>query len=277
MRSSNELEGIARDVRLDIFRMFRKSGTGHLAPALSCADIFTELYFAPIINWDERFGEKRDRIVLSKGHACAALYAVLARAEYFSREELLTFYQKNSLLGGHPNVNLKGIETATGALGHGICFATGTAMAAKLGGDSFRTYAVIGDGECEEGSVWEAAMFAANQELDNLVVIIDKNTLQASDRVEDIAPLGKLDKKWESFGWHVVETSGHDFDRLGKAFAEAKEIKGVPTVIIADTIKGKGLRIAEDNKEWHSRAPKGEEWDAVLSDYGIDIKDLETV
>lgn len=277
MRSPSELEGIAREVRLDIFRMFRKSGTGHLAPALSCADIFTTLYFFPIINWDIRFSEKRDRVILSKGHACSALYAVLARAEYFPREDLLTFYQKNSLLGGHPNVNLRGIETATGALGHGICFATGTAMAAKLGGDSFRTYAVIGDGECEEGSVWEAAMFAANQKLDNLVVVVDNNTLQASDRVNDIAPLGELEKKWESFGWHVLRTDGHDFNRLCAAFAEAKETIEVPTVIIADTVKGKGLGIAEDNKEWHSRAPKGDEWQTVLKDYGIDIKDLETI
>ncbi len=275
MRSAVELQEIAREVRLDIFKMFYKSGTGHLAPALSCTDILISLFFTPVINWEARFDEERDRIILSKGHACAALYAVLSRAGYFPRKDLLTFYQKDSLLGGHPNVELNGIEDATGALGHGICFGTGTAMAAKLGGNDFRTYVIVGDGECEEGSVWEAAMFAANKRLDNLIVIVDKNRLQASDQIENIASLGEFDKKWEAFGWHVIETDGHDYEKLSAAFAEATDMSGKPTVIIANTIKGKGLSIAEDNKDWHSRAPKGNEWEIALKDYGIDPSELE--
>ena len=277
MRTKEELEVIAKEIRLDVFRMFYKSITGHLAPALSCLDIFTVLFFAPVISWDNRFSDNRDRVVLSKGHACASLYACLARAGYFSRSMLLSFYQRDSLLGGHPNVNLNGIETATGSLGHGICFGTGTAKASQLLNQGFRTYVVIGDGECGEGSVWEAAMFAANQKLDNLTVILDRNGLQASDKVDEIASLGKIEEKWAAFGWNVITVDGHDVDALVQSFGDAKETKGKPTVIIANTVKGKGLPIAENNPDWHSRAPKGEEWNAILDMYGISLEELEII
>lgn len=277
MRSKGELETIAKDVRIDILRMFYKSKTGHMAPALSCADIFTTLYFLPVINWDKRFTEERDRVVLSKGHACASLYAVLARAGYFNRKELLTYYQKDTLLGGHPNVKLNGIESATGSLGHGVCFATGTAKASKISGKGYRTYVVLGDGECEEGSVWEAVMFASNQKLDNLVAIIDYNGLQASGKVNEIAPLGAIGEKWSSFGWNVLEADGHDFDSLSEAFTDAEKMKGKPTVIIAKTIKGKGVKIAENNKEWHSRAPKNDEWKSICMDFNISIEELSRI
>lgn len=268
-----DLEKTAHELRLDILRMFYISGTGHMAPALSCVDIFTTLYFGGVIAWENRFSEERDRIVLSKGHACAALYAVLARAGYFPREELLTFYQRNTRLGGHPDIALPGIETATGALGHGICFATGTALVAKVDGRSYRTYVVMGDGESQEGSVWEAAAFAANQGLSNMTVVMDCNGLQASAYIEDISSIEPLKAKWESFGWTVLECSGHDFSELIQSFERAKATER-PTMILARTIKGKGVSLAENNPAWHSRAPKGEEWDKICEEYRIRKEEL---
>ena len=268
---------VAREVRIDIARMFFMSGTGHFAPAMSCVDILVSLYFGGIIDWGHRFSERRDRVVLSKGHGCAALYAVLARAGYFPKEELLTFYKKNSRLGGHPNIVLPGIETATGALGHGICFATGTAMAAKMDEAEYRTYVVLGDGESEEGSVWEAAEFASNQKLDNLTAIMDRNRLQASAWVDDIASIEPVEEKWGAFGWHVIVVNGHDYDELHAAFIEAKKTKEAPTLIIANTVKGKGCSIAENTPDWHSRAPKGEEWNEVCKDLGITMEELDTI
>ena len=268
-----DLKKKAHELRLDILRMFYLSGTGHMAPALSCVDIFTTLYFGDVISWEKRFSEERDRIVLSKGHACAALYAVLAHAGYFPREELLTFYQRNTRLGGHPDIGLPGIETATGALGHGICFATGTALAAKLDGRLYHTYVVMGDGESQEGSVWEAAAFAANQGLSNMTVVMDCNGLQASAYIEDISSIEPLKAKWESFGWTVLECSGHDFSELIQSFEHAKATER-PTIILARTIKGKGVSLAENNPAWHSRAPKGEEWDKICEEYQIRKEEL---
>ncbi len=277
MRSNEELKEIATKIRKDIFRMFWVSKTGHLAPALSCTDIFAVLYFLPVINWGKRFDDDRDRVILSKGHGCAALYATLARGGYFDRTELLTFYQKGTLLGGHPVVDLEGIESATGALGHGICFATGTAMAAKISQSGFKTYVVVGDGECEEGSVWEAAMFAANQGLEDLIVVVDRNGLQASDYVDRVLHEEPFAEKWKAFGWNVLEADGHDFDSLRGAFVQAWDGKGMPTVIIAKTVKGKGFSLAEDNADWHSRAPQKEEWEVLCKEYGMDVEELASV
>ena len=274
--NDNELKNVATNVRLDIFRMFRISGRGHLASALSCVDILVSLYFAPVINLERKFSSERDRVILSKGHGCAALYAVLAEAGYFQKEMLRTFYQYNSLLGGHPSAELSGIETATGALGHGICFGTGTAMAAKLSGSEARTYVLIGDGESEEGTVWEAAMFAGNHCLDNLTVILDRNRLQASTWVDEIAPINPVEKKWEAFGWHVLEVDGHDFKEMRHVFNQAKEWKKQPTIVVANTIKGKGVSFIENNPMWHSRAPKDEEWNVLCSEYGISMEDLQS-
>lgn len=266
---------IARNIRIDISRMFYASGTGHLAPAFSCVDILVELYFDNIIDWDKRFSEERDRIILSKGHACAALYAVLARARFFKREKLFTFYASNTLLGGHPNVALNGIETATGALGHGVCFGTGTAKAAKMDGKAYRTYVVMGDGELQEGSVWEAADFAAKERLDNLIIIVDCNSLQASDWIRAINPNTNIKEKWQAFGWNVEEVDGHDYIELRRVLIEAQSRRNRPSVILANTTKGKGFSLAENNPEWHSRAPKGEEWDILCKDLGITRKDLD--
>lgn len=271
------LNSIAHELRIDILRMFHQSKTGHLAPALSCIDILTVLYFGGIINESNLFSQNRDRVILSKGHACAALYAVLARVGYFPREELLTFYQKNTRLGGHPNIVLPGIETATGSLGHGICFGTGTAKAAKVNSKDYKTYVIIGDGESQEGSVWEAAMFAANQHLDNLIVILDRNGLQASTSIDEIAPLEPIKEKWQSFGWNVEEVDGHDFDAMQQVFEKAKIENEKPTIVVANTIKGKGISFAQNNPEWHSRAPKGEEWEKVCQEFGIREEELDRI
>lgn len=271
------LKKIAHELRIDILRMFYKSKSGHLAPALSCVDIFATLYFGNIISWEKRFQDDRDRVILSKGHACAALYAVLARVGFFPRKELLTFYQANSRLGGHPSFALPGIETPTGALGHGVCFGTGTALAAKLNHQDYRTFVVMGDGESQEGSVWEAAVFAANHHLDNLVYILDYNGLQASSFVSDIAPIESVEEKWRAFGWDVISVDGHDFKQLQTALSPKQDTDGKPLMVVARTVKGKGLSIAENNPEWHSRAPKKEEWESVCHDLGITMEDLQTI
>ena len=272
-----DVEKIAHELRIDIAKLFFCSGTGHMAPALSCIDILTALYFGGVADLDKRFGDSRDRVILSKGHACAALYVVLARLGYFPREELWTFYKRNSRLGGHPNIALSGIETATGALGHGICFATGTAKAAKMSGKDFRTYVIVGDGELQEGSVWEAAEFATNQKLDNLTVIVDRNRLQASDWVDDIAPIDPLVDKWKSFGWHAETVDGHDIAALIDTLTAAKLRADQPTVLIANTIKGKGISLAENSPNWHSRAPKKDEWRSVCEDLKITMEELQSL
>lgn len=274
---SMRLADIALELRRDIARMFYISRSGHFAPALSCTDIFTVLYFGGIVDKARQQTADRDRVILSKGHACAALYAVLARAGYFPREELATFYQDDSRLPGHPSVELPGIETATGALGHGICFATGTALAAQLDGASYRTYVVMGDGEAQEGSVYEAATFAGREHLAALTVIMDANGLQASDTVENIAPLGDVATQWRLYGWDVTEVDGHDHAALQQALEAAKAGTGKPNLIIAHTVKGKGVSIAENNPGWHSRAPKGDEWDIVCRDLGLKREELETL
>ena len=272
-----DLYEIAHDLRCDIARMFYRSGSGHFAPALSCVDIFTVLYFGGIVDADKRETTERDRVILSKGHACAAIYAVLAKAGYFPRAELATFYQDASRLAGHPSVELPGIETATGALGHGICFATGTALAAQIDNASYRTYVVMGDGELQEGSVYEAATFAGREHLDALTVILDANGLQASDRIENIAPLGNVVAQWQLYGWNVIEVDGHDLGALQQILERAKAGTGKPNLVIAHTVKGKGVSIAERKTDWHSRAPRGEEWDIVCRDLGMTREELETL
>ena len=274
---SEDLPVVARKLRQDIARMFYVSHSGHFAPALSCVDIFAVLYFGGIVDEARRFTEMRDRVILSKGHACAALYAALANAGYFPREELLTFYQDGSRLAGHPSVVLPGVETATGALGHGVCFATGTALAAKRDHAPYRTYVVMGDGEMQEGSAAEAAAFAGREQLDALTAILDANGLQASDTVASIAPLGDVAARWRLWGWSIFDVDGHDYDALQAALQQAKAGTGKPNLIIAHTVKGKGVTLAEDSTAWHSRAPKNEEWDSVCHDLGMTREELVTI
>ena len=270
-----ELKNIAHELRVDILKMYYKAGWGHLAPAFSCVDILTVLYWGNIINRDKLFEEDHDRFILSKGHACASLYAVLSRLGYFSREDLATFYQKNSIYIGLASSKVNGIDISTGSLGHGICFATGTALAAKLEDKGYKTYVILGDGESQEGSVWEAALFAGHYHLDNLIVILDNNKLQGSDWIESIVSIQPIRDKWEAFGWNVDEADGHNFEELKAKLQRAKENKGKPSLLIANTIKGKGVSIAENNPAWHSRAPKGKEWESACADLGISLEDLE--
>lgn len=274
---SKDLELIAQELRLDILRMFKAAGTGHMAPALSCLDILVQLYFGGIINWEKRFTEERDRVILSKGHGCASLYAVLAKAGYITRDELWTFYKKNTRLMGLANAAVPGVEVATGSLGQGICFGTGTAMAAKLDGKEYRTYVILGDGESQEGTVYETTAFAAKERLGNFNVIMDYNHLQASGWVDDIEPLGDICKRWESYGWNVLEINGHDYGELGVALTEAKNAKDTPTFILAHTVKGKGISFAENSPVWHSRAPKAQEWEQICRELHIKMEDLDPV
>ena len=277
MKNNKYLKDLAQKNRLNIIKMFYKSKTGHMAPALSCIDILTALYFGGILENDEWGNNDRDRVILSKGHACAAIYSILAEKGCFSKEELMTFYQKNTMLQGHPRIGLAGIETATGSLGHGICFATGVAKAGKLDDKDYRVYAIIGDGEMQEGSVWEAALFASANKLDNITVVLDNNKLQASARTADVLPLESIQKKWESFGWQVIAVDGHDLEALVEAFEKVKNIKDMPSIIVASTIKGKGVSFAENNEAWHSRAPKDKEWEQLCTEMGISVKNLEII
>jgi len=269
------LVSIALELRRDLARMFYISHSGHFASSLSCIDIFTVLYFGGIVDKSRQQATNRDRVILSKGHASAALYVALAKAGYFPRKELSTFYQDGSRLAGHPSVDLPGIETPTGSLGHGICFATGTALAAKIDNAIYRTYVVMGDGELQEGSVYEAATFAGREKLSSLTVILDYNGLQASDRIENIAPLGDIAMQWRLYGWNVVEVDGHNYTELQQMLNQTKKSTEKPNLIIAHTVKGKGICLAENNPAWHSRAPRGDEWEVVCHDLGMTREELE--
>lgn len=271
------IQDIAHELRRDVARLFYISGSGHFAPALSCVDIFAELFFDGIIDYEKRFTDDRDRVILSKGHAAAALYVTLSKAGFFPREELKSFYQNGSILGGHPNVLLPGVESATGALGHGICFGTGTALAAKLDDKDYHTYVVMGDGESEEGSVWEAAQFASDKGLNNLIVIMDRNRIQASTFVNEILNIEPVRSRWEAFGWKVYETDGHDFGQLHTVLCEAKAETGKPVLIVANTIKGKGVGLSENNPLWHSRTPRNDEWMMVCEELGMTLEELKTI
>ncbi len=268
-------EELADRFRRIIVKMYYRAGWGHLAPALSCVDILTALCFGGEADFSP--DAKADRMVLSKGHGCAAWYAILAELGYFPKEELNTFYQSGSRLVGLASPSVPGIDIPTGALGHGICFATGTALADKIDQNGRRTYVLLGDGESQEGSVWEAAAFSGAHGLSQLTVILDKNDLQASDWVDRILPLTPIREKWEAFGWNVLETEGHEQEKILNAIRSAKSEKSKPTLIIAHTLKGKGISIAEGKPEWHSRAPKGSEWDEVCKDLGMDREELEKI
>lgn len=221
------------------------------------------------INEENVGSNKRDRFILSKGHASPLLYSVLAEKGFLSEEELLTFRQVDSKLQGHPNMNyVKGVDMSTGSLGQGISCAVGMAMANKLDNSEDRVYALLGDGECEEGQVWEAAMAAAHYKLDNLCAILDYNGLQIDGNIADVMNPAPFGKKFEAFGWNVIAIDGHDMDAIQSAYAKAKECKGKPTMIVAKTIKGKGVSFMENNYGWHGVAPSDEELATALKDLG---------
>ncbi|MBZ4654498.1 MAG: Transketolase protein [Peptococcaceae bacterium] len=269
--SIEELKDICRDVRADIVRMTAEAGSGHPGGSLSSVELLVPLYFSVLNHrpsqpdWPER-----DRFILSKGHVGPVLYSVMARTGYFPVEELLTFRKMGSRLQGHPSMKaLPGLESSSGSLGQGLSIANGLALAARLNGRSFRVYCLMGDGELQEGQVWEAAMTAAHYKLDNVCALVDYNNLQIDGKVEDVKNIAPLSAKWQSFNWHVIEIDGHDLSQVLKAYREAKSQKGKPTVIIAHTIKGKGVSFMENAAEWHGKAPNKAELERALQDiYG---------
>jgi transketolase len=248
--------------------MVERAGMGHAGGDLSSADILATLYLV-VLKLDplEPKSPQRDRFIMSKGHCSGALYATLAEAGFFPREELETYMQPLARLNGHPNcVNIPGVETSTGPLGHGLPVAVGTAIAAKLDGAAWRTFALTGDGELQEGSNWEAAMSAAHYELDNLTVIVDRNRLQQGDRTENTIRLEPLADKWRAFGWSVAEVDGHDYNALLDTFGRLPLTPGKPNCVIAHTTKGKGVSFMEDQAGWHHRVPTAEELALALGE-----------
>lgn len=266
--SADELRKMAVNVRKDIVEMIARVNSGHPGGSLSAADLVTALYFN-VLNHDPKnpHWEDRDRFILSKGHACPVLYSCMARTGYFPHEELKTLRQINSRIQGHPEVRkLPGIEASTGSLGQGLSIGVGLAEGAKLQGKTYRSYVLTGDGELDEGQIWEAALYAGNKQVDNLVAIVDSNKQQLDGWVKDIMPLTPLGDKWRSFGWEVIEIDGHDMEAILDAFNKAENTKGKPTVIIANTTKGKGVSYMEDNLEFHGAAPNKEQLEQALKE-----------
>lgn len=268
--SPEELTAIAKRVRRNIITSTRDAKSGHPGSSLSCADLLTALYFGHLRH-DPRNPqwEGRDRFVMSKGHASPGLYGVLAEAGYFDRAELSTFRAIDSRLQGHPDMHkLPGVETSTGSLGHGLSYALGMALALRLDKSDARVYALLGDGECQEGQVWEAAMAAAHHKAGNLTAIVDRNGLQIDGPTEDVMSLEPFADKWRAFGWRVVPIDGHDFPQILSALAETRvqPVVGQPTLILAKTVKGKGVSFMENQVKWHGTAPNAEQAEAALKE-----------
>ena len=263
-----ELQKTANEIRKGIVSGVHAAKAGHPGGSLSCADIMTYLYFEEM-NVDPADPKKvdRDRFVLSKGHCAPALYSTLANKGYFPVEDLLTLRKLGSHLQGHPCMtHTPGVDMSSGSLGQGVSVATGMTLSAKLSNDSYRVYTLLGDGEIQEGQVWEAAMFAGHMKLDNLVVIVDNNNLQIDGAVTEVCNPYPIDKKFEAFNFHVINIDGNDFDQIRAAFKEARETKGMPTAIVAKTVKGKGVSFMENNAGWHGKAPNDEQYEIAMAD-----------
>ena len=272
------LEQIAKEIRKDVMLTAYRGNTGHLASAFSAVEIMTVLYFAGIIQYDRSNPdwEDRDKLIVSKGHASLVLYSVLKKIVYLSQEQLDTYCQPGSFLGGEPKYgDIPGVEATTGSLGHGLSFAVGVAVASALDQKKSRIYVLLGDGECQEGSVWEAALSAAQYKLGNLTVILDRNQLQAMGNTEDILALSPLAGKWRSFGWKVNEVDGHNIEELAQVLAEDRETElAQPRIVIAHTIKGKGVSFMENIPIWHYRMPNALEMEIVKQELDITEKEL---
>ena len=266
--SVEELEQMAVTIRCDIIDMICTAAAGHPGGSLSAADVVTALYFR-VMRIDPKNPDwpDRDRFILSKGHACPVWYAALAERGYFDKSHLKTLRQMGSILQGHPDMRkTPGIDMTAGSLGHGLSAGLGMALSGKLRQKDYHVFVIIGDGESQEGSIWEASMAAPNFKLDNLTAILDYNHLQNDYSVDDIMPIHPPVDKWQAFGWHVIEVDGHDFTQLSDAFAQAKKVKGQPTVIIAHTIKGKGVSFMENNVDFHGKAPSAAEVEIALKE-----------
>ncbi|MEG0296872.1 MAG: transketolase [Clostridium sp.] len=270
MNNLTFLENRATEIRKNIVTMITEASSGHPGGSLSAVEILTSLYFEEMnINTENVNENNRDKFVLSKGHASPLLYATLAEKGFIAKEELLTFRKINSSLQGHPNMNyVASVDMSTGSLGQGISTAVGMALSNKLHNTSNRVYTILGDGELEEGQVWEASMCAAHYKLDNLLAVVDFNGLQIDGDITTVMNPTPIDKKFEAFGWNVITVDGHNFTELLNAYAVAKETKGCPTVIIAKTIKGKGVSFMENQAGWHGTAPTKEQCEQAINELG---------
>ena len=272
-----ELKKIANNIRISIIEQVYEAGSGHPGGALSIADIMAVLYFNQMnIDSKDEKSNLRDRLVLSKGHAVAALYGALAEKGYIEKEELKTFRKLGSRLQGHPDMEkLPGLDMSTGSLGQGLSIANGMALASKMDSLGCRIYCILGDGEIEEGQIWEAAMTANKYHLDNLCVILDFNGLQIDGTVEEVKALDCLRSKWESFGFNVISCNGNDIEMLISSFEQAKQTKGMPSIIIAETVKGKGVSFMENKAEWHGKAPNEEEYNRAMKELKLEADKIE--
>ena len=272
-----ELSIIANNVRKHALTAVYSAASGHPGGSLSVADVLTLLYFE-VMNVDPKNPkmEDRDRFVLSKGHTAPALYGVLAEKGFIPKEDIKTFRNVNSYLQGHPDMNkVPGVDMSTGSLGQGVSAAGGMALAAKLDNKDYRVYSVLGDGELEEGQVWEQAMFAAHYKLDNFTIFVDNNGLQIDGDISKVMNPNPIDKKFEAFGWHVIKVSAHNFEELMAAVDEAKATKGQPTAIIMKSVKGKNVSFMENNSGWHGSAPNEEQYNQAIAELDEIIKGLE--
>lgn len=275
MGNYKDLEIIANNMRINIIKMLKEAESGHPGGSLSICEIVAALYFREMnIDPKRPDWEDRDRFVLSKGHAAPVLYAALAQKGYFSEEELMSLRKIDSMLQGHPDMKgTPGVDMTTGSLGQGLAAANGMALAGKIDKKDYRVYAIIGDGESQEGIIWEAAMFAAHHKLDNITVFLDHNGLQIDGPNEDIMNIEPIDDKFKAFGWHVIKIDGHSFEEIFKAIDEAKNIKEKPTMVIAETIKGKGVSYMENQVGWHGKAPSEDEAIRAIDELGGGIND----
>lgn len=274
---TGELKKYAAKIRKHIIDEVYSAASGHPGGSLSCTDIITALYFEEMrVDPKKPLWEDRDRFVLSKGHCSPALYAVLAEKGFFPKEDLLTFRKVDSYLEGHPSMrSVPGVDMSTGSLGQGISAAVGMAMAGKLDKKDYRVYAILGDGELEEGQVWEASMAAAHYKLDNLTAFLDYNGLQIDGRITDVMSPEPVAGKFEAFGWNVLKVDGHDIEEIIKTINQAKNTKGKPTIIIAKTVKGKGVSFMENQAGWHGTAPNKEQRDQAIAELDKALAELE--
>ena len=266
--NKKELMKTANEIRKGVLTATHSAKSGHPGGSLSAADIYTYLYFEEM-NIDPKNPKKadRDRFVLSKGHTAPGYYSALAQKGFFPVEDLTTLRKTGSYLQGHPDMkHIPGVDMSSGSLGQGISAAVGMAISAKLSGDTYRVYTLLGDGEIQEGQVWEAAMLAAHRKLDNLVVIVDNNNLQIDGKITEVNSPYPIDKKFEAFNFHVINIDGHNFDEIAAAFKEAREMKGQPTAIIAKTVKGKGVSFMENQVSWHGSAPNDEQYAQAMEE-----------
>lgn len=269
--SADELIALANRLRVHIVRMTHRAKSSHVGGGLSMAEILAVLYGQILqVRPDEPGWENRDRFILSKGHACAGLYAVLAERGFFPLADLDTFYQDGSRLLGHvTHTGVQGVECATGSLGHGLAIACGMALAGRDAPSRFRVFALLSDGECNEGSIWEAALFAGHHGLDNLTVIIDYNKIQSLGATDDVLRLDPFADKWRAFGWSAVDVNGHDVDELVQTLSALPHATRRPTCVVAHTVKGKGVSFMEHQLLWHYRSPQGDEYTRALAELGV--------